>query len=186
MTTFAERYLNRRMILELAPAIVFFVANYGWGLMVATAAVMVATLTTTVVGIATERRVPALAVVTLALVLVLGGAGLVFENEVFIKVKSTIGNVLFALALAIGLGFRESLLQRALTVQLDMTEEGWRVLTLCWIAFALFLAATNELAWRLLDTDSWVTVKTAKAPLSILCYILITRIVAERYWREDA
>ena len=174
------------MILELAPALVFFVANFGWGLMVATAAVMAATVITTIIGVVTERRVPALAVVTLALVLILGGAGLVFEDEVFIKVKPTIGNALFALALAIGLGFRESLLRRALTVQLDMTDEGWRVLTLCWIAFALFLAAANELAWRTLDTDSWVAVKTAKAPLSIVCYILITRLVAERYWREEA
>ena len=185
MSTFVERYLNRRMVLELAPAVVFFVTNYGWGLMVATAAVMVATVATTVVGIATERRVPVLAVVTLVLVLTLGGAGLLFENETFIKVKPTIGNALFALALAIGLGFRESLLQRALTVQLDMTDQGWRVLTLCWIAFALTLAAGNELAWRTLDTDSWVAVRTAKAPLSIVCYILITRLVAERYWREE-
>lgn len=186
MTTFVERYLNRRLVLELAPAVVFFVANFGWGLMAATVAVMVATVATTVVGLATERRVPVLAVVTLVLVLTLGGAGLLFDNEVFIKVKPTIGNALFALALAIGLGFRETLLQRALTVQLDMTEEGWRVLTFCWIAFALFLAGANELAWRTLDTDSWVAVKTAKAPLSIVCYILITRLVAERYWQEEA
>ena len=40
--SFAERYLNRQILLELAPTLVFFVVNHGWGLMAATAAVTTA------------------------------------------------------------------------------------------------------------------------------------------------
>lgn len=184
MTGFVERYLNRRMVLELAPAVVFFAANYGWGLMVATAAVMAATLTTTAIGIALERRVPMLAVTTLILVLALGGASLIFDSELFIKIRPTVGNTLFAVALAISLGFRGGLLRRTFEGQLYLSDVGWRVLTGCWIMLALSLAAANELVWRTLDTDGWVAFKTAETPLSILTYILLTRFIAGRYWRE--
>ncbi len=184
MIGFAERYLNRRIVLELAPAIVFFAANYGWGLMVATAAVMAATFMTTAAGIALERRVPVLAVTTLILVLALGGASLIFDSELFIKIRPTVGNTLFALALAISFGFREGLLRRAFEGQLHLSDPGWRVLTGCWIALALCLASANELVWRTLETDSWVAFKTAETPLSILAYILLTRLIAGRYWQE--
>jgi len=74
--------------------------NYGWGLMPTTAAIMAATVAALGFGLALEGRVPILAVITLILVLVLGGASLVFEDEVFIKIKPTVGNSLFATALA--------------------------------------------------------------------------------------
>ena len=183
--SFVERYLNRHILLELFPAAVFFVVNFGWGLMPATAAVMVASLAVTGIGLAVEGRIPVLAVVTLCLVLLLGGASLVFDNEFFIKIKPTVGNCLFAAALALGLFFRPSFLARALGSQVKLTESGWRILTFCWIVFALCLAVLNEIVWRTMDTDTWVAVRTGLAPASILAYVVITRIVAEFYWQED-
>lgn len=181
-----ERYLNRHILLELAPSLVFFVVNFGWGLMTATAAVMVATLAAVGIGLALERRVPTIAVVTLAIVLALGGASLIFDSEVFIKVKPTVGNGLFATALAIGLFFRPSFLVRALGNQLKLSDPGWQVLTLCWIGFALIFAVLNEIVWRTLDTDTWVAFKTTLAPAAIACYVVITNLVARRYWSEPA
>jgi intracellular septation protein len=180
--TFRERYLNRHIVLELLPAAVFFIVNFGWGLMVATAAVMIAALTTTVLGLYWEKKVPVLAVVTLAMVLALGGAGLIFENETFIKIKPTVGKCLFAGTLAIGLLFQPSFLARALSTRLNLSKRGWVVLTWCWIAFALSLAVVNEIVWRSLPTDTWVAITTATAPLSILGYIIITRLLAPPYW----
>ncbi len=181
--SFAARYLNRHILLELFPALVFFAVNFGWGLMAATAAVMAATLAAVAAGLVLDGRVPVLAVVTLLLVLLLGGASLVFEDETFIKIKPTLGKGLFAAALALGLCFRPSFLQRALGGQVKLTAPGWRVLTLAWIGFALLLALLNEVVWRSLDTDSWVAFKTALAPLSILGYVAITRVLAGRYWQ---
>lgn len=182
--TFVQRYLNLPMLLEICPAVVFFCVNYGWGLMPATAAVMAASAIAVGTGLALERRVPVLAVVTLILVLLLGGASLTFDSEVFIKMKPTVGNCLFAAALGIGLFFQRSFLARALESQVQLTDSGWRVLTLCWIAVALFAAALNEVLWRSLDTDSWVAFKTVLTPVLIFCYIVITRLIAPYYWQE--
>tara|TARA_B100000676_G_scaffold68305_2_gene68438 strand:- start:4884 stop:5288 length:405 start_codon:yes stop_codon:yes gene_type:complete len=127
--SFRERYLNRHMLLELGPAAVFFVANHVCDLMTATAVVMAATVLTTVLGFVSRHSVPVLPLVTLALVLILGGATLVFHVELFIKIKSTIGGLLFAAALVFGLFLERSLLERALGYQVFLTREGWLVLT---------------------------------------------------------
>ena len=40
-----------------------------------------------------------------------------------------------------------------------LSEEGWRILTLRWALFFVFLAILNEVMWRLFSTDTWVAFK---------------------------
>ena len=182
---FAERYLNRHILFEIAPGIIFFIVNYKWNLMIATVAVIIATLVFTILGFVVERRIPVFPIVTVILVLLLGGATLIFKDALFIKIKPTIGNILFALILIIGLFIRPSLLSRALDGQVRLTEKGWKVLTIRWVLFAIVLAFTNEIMWRTQDTDTWVAFKASLAPISIFAYIVITRITANAYWQEQ-
>lgn len=184
--SFIERYLDRHVVIELLPAAVFFAANAGWGFEAATIAGMAASLGAVLAGWLLERRIPLIALATLVVVLLLGGASLALDDVRFVKMKPTVGKTLFAAALAVGLAFRPSFLERALGRRLHLTPGGWRVLTYCWIAFALLTAALNELVWRSLGTDDWVAFKTALAPLSILGYVLITRRVAPRWWDVEA
>ncbi|MBA1146609.1 septation protein IspZ [Ectothiorhodospiraceae bacterium WFHF3C12] len=180
------RYLNRHILFELAPGIVFLAVNYGSGLMWATAAVVVASVFFTVLGVVVERRVPVFPIVTVALVIALGGATLVFQDETFIKMKPTIGKLLFAGALAFGLAMKPNLLARALEGQIYLTGRGWAVLTLRWIACAIAFAALNEFVWRTQDTDTWVAFKVALTPVSIVFYVAITRMTAPAYWDDAA
>lgn len=184
--SFVARFLNRTVLLELGPTIVFFLANAAWGLMPATAAVMVATVVVVGLSLVLDGRVPMIAVATLCIVLVLGGASLMLNDETFIKLRPTVGNSMFALALAVGLFFKPSFLMRALGGQVSLTADGWRILTFCWIIFALSLAGLNELVWRNVTTDAWVTFKTALAPGALAGYVIITNIVARRFWDEEA
>ncbi len=181
---FAERYLNRHILFEIAPGVIFFIVNSKWNLKIATVAVIIATLVFTIMGFLVERRIPVFPIVTVILVLLLGGATLIFNDALFIKIKPTIGNLLFALTLLIGLFMRPSLLSRALEGQVHLTEKGWKVLTIRWVLFAIILACANEFIWRTQDTDTWVAFKASLAPVSIFAYIVITRLTAETYWQE--
>ena len=182
---FAERYLNRHILFEIAPGILFFIVNYKWNLMIATVAVIIATILFTIAGFLIERRIPVFPIVTVILVLMLGGATLIFNDALFIKIKPTIGNLLFALTLLFGLFLRPSLLSRALEGQVYLTEKGWKVLTIRWVIFAVLLACANEFVWRTQDTDAWVAFKASLAPVSIFAYIMITRLTAEAYWHKQ-
>ena len=153
--------------------------------MIATVAAVIATLVSTIMGFLVARRIPVFPIVTVILALLLGGATLIFNDALFIKIKPTIGNLLFALTLLMGLFIRPSLLTRALEGQVHLTEKGWKVLTTRWAFFAFILACANEFVWRTQDTDTWVAFKACLAPVSIFAYIIITRLTAETYWQEQ-
>jgi intracellular septation protein len=179
---FRERYLNRAMQLEFAPIAVFFLVNWLWGLMAATAAVMAATVLCVALGWRLERRIPVFGIVTVALVVVMGGLTLVFDDADFIKVKPTVGKLLFALALLVGMHLRPSMLERALGTMVFLSARGWRVLHWRWIGLAVMWAGANEVARRVLTTDEWVTFVTVLSIASIVSYIVCTRLTAPAYW----
>lgn len=180
--SFRERYLNMAMALELTPVAVFFVVNWLFGLLAATAALMAATLVCVFIGWRRAGHAPVLGLVTLVLVLALGGLSLVFKDAFFIEIKPTIGKLLFAAMLLVGMHLRPTMLDRALGSMVILTDRGWRVLHWRWIGLALFWAAANEVARRVLTTDQWVTFATVVSVASIVGYILATRLTTPKYW----
>ena len=179
-----HRYLNRHTLFEIAPGFIFLAVSDLWGLRWATAALVFATLLFSAISITRDRRLVVFPIIAVILVLTLGGLSLLVGNELFIKIKPTVGKCLFAATLLAGLFFRPCLLARALTGQVHLTDEGWRVLTIRWALLALALAGMNELVWRTRGTDAWVLFSAWLTPASILGYILITRHTAPRYWSE--
>jgi intracellular septation protein len=103
--------------------------------------------------------VPVMPLVSGVVVLVFGGLTLWLQDELFIKLKPTIVNTIFAAVLFGGLFFQKSLLRYLFGDVFSLTEEGWRKLTFRWACFFVLLAVLNEFAWRLLSTDSWVAFK---------------------------
>jgi intracellular septation protein len=163
-----------KMALELGPLVVFFVANsrgeqlaeripaiaaLGGPIFVATAAFIVAVLISLAVSFALTRRLPLMPFVTAIVVVVFGGLTLWLQNETFIKLKPTIIYVLFAVVLLGGLAFGKSLLGYVFDAVFKLTDEGWRKLTLRWGLFFVVLAVLNEIVWRSVSTDTWVTFK---------------------------
>ncbi len=161
-----------KLAIELGPLVVFFAANaklgiyWGTGLFMAAMAVAVGT------SYVVERRVAVMPLVALGFVLVFGGLTIALADEVFIKLKVTIVNVLFGAILLIGLALGKPLLRTVLGASLQLTDEGWRKLTLRWALFFLALAAANEAVWRNVDTSTWVAFKSfGILPLSLVCML---------------
>jgi intracellular septation protein len=169
-----------KLALDLGPLLLFFFANSkpAWfepwlkpiipeavahgeraGIFVATAVFMVAILIALVVSYAMTRRLPMMAIVSAVVVVVFGGATLVFQNETFIKLKPTIIYALFTAVLFGGLVFRKPLLAMVFDQMFNLTDEGWRKLTIRWALFFLVLAVLNEIVWRTQSTDTWVAFK---------------------------
>jgi intracellular septation protein len=158
-----------KFALELGPLVIFFAANARAGLFWATGMFMVATAISLTVSWLLIRRVPIMPLVTGVVVFIFGGLTLYLHNELFIKLKPTIVNVLFGSALLIGLAFGKSLLAVVFEAAFDLTAEGWRKLTLRWAIFFLFLAVLNEVIWRNFTTDFWVAFKVwGVMPLTFL------------------
>jgi intracellular septation protein len=148
-----------KLALDLGPLLLFFFANSRFDIFVATATFMVAVLVAMVVSYVLTRHLPIMAIVTAIIVLIFGGLTLFLHNDTFIKVKPTIIYVLFGGVLLGGLVFNKPLLGTVLDSMFQLTEEGWRKLTLRWALFFFALAVLNEIVWRTTSTNVWVDFK---------------------------
>ena len=148
-----------KLALELGPLVVFFIANQRAGIFAATAIFIAATVLALGVHYALVRKLPIMPLVSGAVVVVFGGLTLALQDEQFIKLKPTIVNSMFGLVLLGGLWLGRPLLAVVLDSMFDLTDEGWRKLTLRWALFFFVLAALNEIVWRTQSTDFWVSFK---------------------------
>jgi intracellular septation protein len=158
-----------KLALDLGPLLLFFFANSRFNIFVATGTFMVAVLVAMVVSYVLTRHLPIMAIVTAIIVLIFGGLTLFLHNDTFIKIKPTIIYVLFGGVLLGGLIFNKPLLGTVLDSMFQLTEEGWRKLTLRWALFFFALAVLNEIVWRTTSTNTWVDFKVfGVMPLTFL------------------
>ncbi|MDO8423008.1 MAG: septation protein A [Parvibaculum sp.] len=158
-----------RTALELGPLVVFFLANarahvlFGnepaQNIYYATGIFMVAIAASLIVSYVRFRRVPTMPLVTGVFVLVFGSLTLWLQDDMFIKLKPTLVNLLFASGLLGAAFFGKPLLKQLFDGAFNLTDEGWMVLTKRWGFFFVLLALINEIVWRNFSTDFWVNFK---------------------------
>jgi intracellular septation protein len=173
-----------KLVLDIGPLVLFFVANSRFGIFSATAAFMVAVVAALAVSYVMTRHLPIMPVVTAIVVVVFGGLTLVLHDETFIKLKPTIIYGLFGATLLGGYIFEKQFLAIVFDSVFHLTDEGWRKLTLRWSVFFFVLAVLNEAIWRTQSTDFWVNFKLfGFVPLTFvfaaLQYPLLMRHAAE-------
>lgn len=148
-----------RSVVEYGPIAIFFVAFNMTDLFIATASIMVATALALALSYAVERRIPMMPLITAVVVGIFGGLTLWLNDETFIKMKPTIIQVILGSVLIGGLLANRLFLRSLMGSAWQMTDKGWRILTLRFSFFFYFSAILNEVIWRTQSTDFWVNFK---------------------------
>ena len=148
-----------KLLIDIGPLAVFFIFYTRSGLQASILPLMIATVIAVLFSYVLEKKIPIMPTVGAGIVLIFGGLTIYFDNEVFIKMKPTIINLIFAIILYGGMLVKKPLLKILLGAALRLEEEGWRILTYRWIGFFIALAALNEIVWRTQTTDIWVNFK---------------------------
>ena len=147
-----------QFLADYFPLLLFFAAFKLWGIFVATAVAIAAS----VVQIAYFRWRGKLAVVhwlSLGIIAIFGGATLLLHDETFIKWKPTVLYGLFAATLAVGrLVFRRNLIAAVLK-DLTLPEPVWTGVTWAWVAFFCAMGIANWYVAFHFATDTWVNFK---------------------------
>jgi intracellular septation protein len=154
-----------KLLFDFFPIVLFFVTfklfeDQHEGILAATAVVIVATGVQVLVTWLRHRRVENLHLVTLVLVVVLGGVTLLLDDEIFIKWKPTVVNWLFAIAfLASQWVGRRPLVERMLGSNVSLPASVWARLNLSWVLFFVGVGCLNLYVVYNFDTETWVNFK---------------------------
>lgn len=175
-----------KMLVEIGPLAVFFIANARADIYWGTGCFMAATIVSLIISRALFGKLPIMPLVSGFFVVVFGTLTLWLQDDHFIKMKPTIVNVLFASALLGGLLAGHSLLRYVFGEVFRLTDEGWRKLTIRWACFFLALALMNEIVWRSFSTDTWVNFKVfAIMPLTMLFAMSQIGLLKQHELRSD-
>ena len=151
-----------KFITDFAPLLIFFIFYYqgGHDLRVAIPPLIIATLISLSVIYLLERKIPFIPLTSGIIITFFGGLTLYFDNPIFIYMKPTVVNILFALVLIFGKFFsKEPLLKKLFKNSFKLLDEGWKKFNDRWILFFIFLAILNEIVWRTRSEEFWVNFK---------------------------
>jgi intracellular septation protein len=105
-------------------------------------------------------KVETMHLVTLALVVTMGGATVIFQDKTFIQWKPSVVNWLFAAAF-FGSRFvgEKTILQRMMGQNLMLPKPAWHNLNYAWVAFFTFSGIANLYVAYNFSEDTWVNFK---------------------------
>jgi len=151
-----------KFVTDIGPLVIFFLFYYNneKNLKIAIPPLIVATIIAVLLVWIIEKKIPMVPLLSGILITLFGGLTIYFDNPVFIYMKPTIINILFALALFFGKYFtNEPVLKKILGKSIPMSDEGWKILNYRWMYFFLALAILNEIVWRTQSEEFWVNFK---------------------------
>ncbi len=155
--------------------------------LLATLVVIAATLAQIIVLKLRGQRIDMMLWISLALVVVFGGATVWFHNETFIKWKPSV--LYWAMAMSFWVSqafFRKNLLQSMIGEQLNMPAQAWQRLNLSWIAFFCAMGVLNLLVAYNFSTDTWVNFKLFGGMGLMLLFTVAQGLYMSRHLLPDA
>ena len=151
-----------KFIADFGPLLIFFTIYYksGNNLSVAIPPLIIATIIAVVAIYFLEKKIPYIPLVGGVIISLFGGLTLYFNNPVFLYMKPTIINIIFAITLIVGKTFfNKNFLEFFFKTAFQLDELGWNKLNNRWAYFFIFLAILNELVWRTQPEATWVNFK---------------------------
>ena len=177
---------GRKLLLDLGPLVLFFAANYFTkDIMFAIQVLVVATLASLAISWFTEKRISMMAAVGCVAVVFFGGLSVYFDNDLFIKIKPTVLTAILAVLIAGGRLMGRNPLGAIMGSQIKLTDTGWRQMSWIWVAMFATTAIANEIAWRSLSTDDWVTFKAFGITGISLGFTILTLPVITKHQQQD-
>lgn len=129
-------------------------------IVLATAVLIPATMLQIVYTKISTGKVETMHLVTLALVVLMGGATVILQDKTFIQWKPTVVNWLFAVAF-FGSQFigKKTILERMMGQNLTLPDNAWKNLNYAWVAFFTFSGIANLYVAYNFSENIWVNFK---------------------------
>lgn len=175
-----------KILFDLFPVILFFVAFKIFDIYVATGVAILGSLLQVGFVWLRHRRVETMHLITLALIVILGGATLVLRDEMFIKWKPSVVNWMFGLVFLVSQFFgKKPLVQRMMDAKVDLPPNIWVRLNWSWVVFFVLVGFANLYVVYHFDTDTWVNFKLFGIMGLTFVFVLGQAVYMSRYMPSD-
>ncbi len=143
-------------------------------ILLATFWMIVVTAVSLTVSYFMTRKIAKMPLISALLLGIFGSITVFSGNDIFIKIKPTLLNLVFAAILLYGYLVKKPLISYLFGGELKLkNQEAWHQLSLRWASFFIFLAFLNEIIWRNFSLDFWVNFKVfGVLPISIIFTIM--------------
>jgi len=180
----------KKVLFDFFPIVLFFIAfkmhdDAQEGIIVATGVAIVASIFQVAFSKLVHGRIERMHMITMALIVVLGGLTIALNDESFIKWKPTLVNWLFGIVF-LGSHFigRKPIVRRMMEKSIDLPDMIWVRLNVSWILFFAATGLINLYVAFSFDTDTWVNFKLFGLLGLTLLFVLAQGIYIMRHAKE--
>ena len=175
-----------KFLFDFLPVLLFFVAFKYFGIFTATAVAIATTVLEVAYLKLRGRKVDTMLWISLAIIVVFGGATLLLHDETFIKWKPTVLYWMFAAVLAgAALAFRKNLIRTLLEPQnLLLPEAAWAKLNWAWSGFFAFMGVLNLYVAYHYSTDTWVNFKLFGGTGLLMLFVILQAPFLARHMQQ--
>jgi len=175
-----------KFLYDYFPILCFFIAYKLYGIYVATAVTMIASLLQLGVYWFAKKRLENLHLITFILIVILGSATLLFHNAIFIKWKPSVIYWVFAIFLLGSQYFgKKPLLYRFLGKRIELPDRIWKHVNFSWGIFFLLMGLLNLYVAYHYSTNVWVDFKLFGTLGLILLFTVTQVIYMSRHIKEQ-
>ena len=154
-------------------------------ILLATAVAIVATIAQIAFLLIRGRKVDGMLWVSLAIIVVFGGATIYFHNEAFIKWKPTVLYWVFALVLVgAQLTMGKNLIRLMMKAQIDLPDPVWTRLNLAWAGFFAAMGALNLYIAFNFPTAVWVNFKLFGFMGLMIAFVIAQTMFLSKYIKD--
>ena len=175
-----------KLFYDLLPIVLFFIGFKLYGIYFATGIAMLASLGQVIYLRLKYQRYELLHLANLGIILILGGATLLFHNPLFIKWKPTgiywVTALVFLLSAFFG---KAPLIKRILQKNIELPEVVWARLNYSWVAFFIAMGLLNLYVAYNFSMEAWVNFKLLGSTGLMLVFVVIQAFFLSKYSNDN-
>ncbi len=174
-----------KLLFDLFPVILFFVAFKLGDIYIATGIAILASIVQIGWLKVSRKPVEPMQWASLVIIIVFGGLTLLLRDETFIKWKPTV--LYLSLAAALGVArwmFRRNLIERLMGAQIKLPGAIWDRLNLAWIVFFSCMGALNIWVAYTFSTDIWVNFKLFGTMGLTIAFVIAQALYMSRFAQD--
>ena len=170
-----------KLLFDLFPVILFFVAFQVWDIYVATGVAIAASFAQIGWLALRGRKIEPMLWASLGIIVVFGGLTLFLRDKTFIQWKPTVLYWLFGTVLAGGALTGRNLVKAMMSEQITLPAPVWARLNWSWVGFLAFMGAANLYVAYNFSESTWVNFKLFGGMGLMLLFVLAQGLVLSRY-----